>query len=531
MSLDRVRWTLKTTTFIGLAAAINAALYHLPLFSFARANLDLSTFSGALTLATIIVALLLETSVVLVGLALISYRILKPFCVVITVGNAVALYFLATYHVVLDATMMGNVLNTDTAEASEFLHVSLLLYVVVLGVLPAWLVTRVRIVPSSRPKLAVLGVGCLLVAAIWAYVSGAAWPWIDQNSKRLGGMMLPWSYIINAARYEIPRVISPSKQILLPPATFAAPAGTGKTVVILVIGEAARSANFSLYGYGRPTNPLLSTAGVTALQKTTACATYTTAAVRCILSNVDTEAPFSRNYEPLPSYLQRSGVDVIWRTHNFGEPPMKVASFQKVGDLEPMCSGDHCAYDEVLLAGLEQRIETSRSQRVLVILHQVGSHGPAYNTRYPPEFERFKPVCASVELSKCTPQALLNAYDNTILYEDYFLSKTISLLKGLPNTTAAMIYLSDHGESLGEYGLYLHGVPYSIAPDVQKDILFIVWMSDEFRRQKAIQPSQLESQPAHSQRDIFHSVMGAFSMRSDAYQPEYDVFSGKFGGR
>jgi lipid A ethanolaminephosphotransferase len=166
-----------------------------------------------------------------------------------------------------------------------------------------------------------------------------------------------------------------------------------------------------------------------------------------------------------------------------------------------------------------------------VVLHQSGSHGPAYHTKYPREFEYFKPVCKSVELSKCTHEELVNAYDNTILYEDYFLHRVIGVLEQLRDTAALLIYVSDHGESLGEYGMYLHGLPYLIAPDVQKDIPFVIWMSDEFIRRKAVEIDRLESQRVHSQRDVFHSVMGAFSMHSDAYMGEYDIFSKTFSNK
>jgi lipid A ethanolaminephosphotransferase len=525
---DHLRWAPSTTTFIVVTAGLNTALYHLPLFSFATRNLDLATFGGLLTLATVLIGVFLESALLLLLPALLSHRILKPFCMLMAVGNAVAVYFLVTYHVVLDATMMGNVLNTDFAEASAYLHPTLTVYVLALGVLPCWILTRVRIRPSPRLRLVIMAFVGLLITVTWAYLSATTWLWIDENSKRLGGMILPSSYVINAARYEVPRILSSGAQESLPPGTFAS---NEKIVVMLVIGEAARAKNFALYGYERPTNPLLSRAGVVALKKTSACATYTTASVRCILSNVDTESPFSKRYEPLPSYLQRNGVDVIWRTHNFGEPPLRVQTYEKASDLRAACAGAHCDYDEVLLSGLQQRIETSSSQRIFVVIHESGSHGPDYYKKYPHEFEAFTPVCKSVELSQCTHQELVNTYDNTILYQDYFLSEAIGVLKKLQHSSALMIYVSDHGESLGEYGLYLHGVPYSIAPDVQKNIPFIVWMSDEFIQQKAVQPGALESQGSHSQRDVFHSVIGAFSMHSDAYVADYDIFSKTFAPR
>jgi lipid A ethanolaminephosphotransferase len=524
----RFHWSPSTTTFVVVAAGLNTALYNLPLFSFGAHDLDLSTLGGILTLATLPLVVFLGSTVLLALLALVSHRILKPICILTALGNAVALYFLITYRLVLDSAMIGNVFNTDFSEASEFLHPTLIGYVLALGILPSWLLTRVQLKPSSRVRILVMASACCGITLIWAYLAASSWLWIDNNSKRLGGMVLPWTYLVNAVRYELPRIFAPGVQALLPVATFAS---QEKTVVILVIGEAARAKNFALYGYGRPTNPLLSNAGVVALKSTSSCATYTTASVRCILSNVESNSTFSKQYEPLPSYLQRSGVDVIWRTHNFGEPPLKVQTYQKATDLSTHCAGTGCEHDEVLLSGLEQRIAGSTSQRIFVVLHQSSSHGPAYYTKYPSTFEKFKPVCKSVELSKCSEQELINAYDNTILYEDYFLFQTIGVLKRLQHTSAALIYVSDHGESLGEYGVYLHGVPYSIAPDVQKVIPFIVWMSDEFVRQKGIEAKNLESQASHSQRDIFHSVMGAFSMRSDAYLAEYDIFSRKFGRR
>jgi lipid A ethanolaminephosphotransferase len=507
---------------------VNATLYHLPLLCFAAGSLDLASLTGELTLATVLVVVVSETVLALTLLALVSERLLKPFCMLIAVGNAVAVYFVVTYHVILDETMMGNVLSTDFAESSEYLHPVLFVYVLLLGVLPCGLLARVVIRKTTRLRVATLGLGCLALTVIWCLLAARSWLWLDANSKQVGGMTLPWAYLINAGRYLAPEVARSGTPVPLPPATFSA---GGKTVVVLVIGEAARAQAFALYGYDRPTNPLLSKAGVIALTDATTCATYTAAAVRCILSNTGAGSPFSRRYEPLPSYLQRSGIDVIWRTRNWGEPPIKVQTYQRAGDLAADCAGPHCGYDEVLLAGLRQRIEASSSERVFVVLHQSGSHGPAYHEKYPPEFEYFRPVCKSVQLSRCSHDELVNAYDNSILYEDYFLTRVIGILGQLHDTAALMIYISDHGESLGEYGLYLHGIPYTLAPDVQKDIPFIIWMSDQFIRRKGVQAERLESQRAHSQRDVFHSVMGAFSMHSDAYLAEYDVFSAAFSNQ
>ena len=527
-ALDRLRWTFTATKFIAVIATFNALLYHLPLFSFTAGNLEIFSFTGILTLITVLVALLSLTALLLALLSLISFRALKPVCMLMAIGNSIAVYFVHTYHVVLDKTMMGNVQNTNFAEAFELFHPTLILYVLVLGVLPAWLLSRVSVEKSRRWHLTAMAFTVLGITVIWSWLASGTWGWIDKHSKQLGGMVMPWSYVINAARYEVPRLWTSDVQILLPAATFSA---DKKTVVVLVIGEAARAQNFQLYGYNRPTNPLLAKAGVVALKHSMACATYTTASLRCILSPVDSSSEFSARYEPLPSYLQRHGIDVIWRSRNSGEPAIKVQTYQTASDLLVDNPGAGPDFDEVLLTGLEQRIRSSPSQKVFVVLHMGGSHGPAYSTRYPGNFEVFKPVCRSVELGKCPKEELINAYDNTILYADYCLAQTIDVLKKLQNTPTLLIYVSDHGESLGEYGLYLHGTPWSIAPDVQKVVPFLVWMSDGFVRQRGAQSGRLEAQTGHSQRDIFHTVMGAFGMHSDVYLADYDIFSDSFSGK
>lgn len=504
-------------TFILAAAAANTALYQWPLFRFAAANLDTASASGVLTIVTLAVLATVVTATIFGLVALLSQRLVKPLLMLAAVGNAIALYFVQAYGVVLDKTMMGNVFNTDLAEATSLFHPKLLAYVIVLGVLPC--VVLARVVPRRAPiRRRLAFVGIVLAAGLgWGYANAKTWLWIDENAKRLGGMTMPWSYVGNGPRY-LASVAGPRKQKLLPPATFTE---HSKAVVMLVIGEAARASNFSLYGYARPTNPVMSANGVTAL-KARACSTYTTASLACILSHLGSS---SSSWEPLPSYLARSGVDVIWRSNNWGEPAMKVQTFERAETLRPTCQGGDCDHDELLLQGLEERIRASTQERVFVVLHLAGSHGPRYDMKYPPRAERFTPVCRSVELSKCSADELVNAYDNSIVYTDEMVGKTIEVLRKLSPMPAMLMFVSDHGESLGEYGLYLHGTPWSIAPDVQKDIPFVVWMSDSLKQHKSIAARELAADARHSHANVFHSVMGAFSMRSEVYRPELDVFS------
>jgi lipid A ethanolaminephosphotransferase len=255
---------------------LNALLYHLPLFAFVAGHLAVSSFMGGLTLATLLMALLASTVLPLTALALISSRLLKPCCMLMALCSSIALYFVLTYHAVLDETMMGNVWNTNLSESLEFLHPTLFLYLLVLGVLPCLVLARVHIRQQSRLRLAVVALVSSSVVIAWGLAASSTWLWFDKNSKVIGGLAMPWSYLINMGRYELPTLMASDKQVPLPPATFAS---NTKTVVMLVIGEAARAANFQLYGYSRPTNPLLSKAGVVALRNARSCATYTTASL------------------------------------------------------------------------------------------------------------------------------------------------------------------------------------------------------------------------------------------------------------
>ena len=242
------------------------------------------------------------------------------------------------------------------------------------------------------------------------------------------------------------------------------------------------------------------------------CATYTTAGVKCILEHKETD----KLYEILPNYLYRNGVEVVWRTTNWGEPPIHIEKYQNADELRKDCSGEGCDYDEVLLAGLKEQISTSTKNKILIILHTSTSHGPSYSKKYPPHFETFKPVCNSVELANCSSEELMNAYDNTIVYTDYILHTIIENLKQLKEYKSTMIFVSDHGESLGEKNLYMHGVPMNFAPKEQYEIPFIVWVSDSTRGVKDIETV--------SQNHVFHSVLKFLSIDSPIYNEDLNIF-------
>ena len=319
---------------------------------------------------------------------------------------------------------------------------------------------------------------------------------------------MPWSYTVNSVRYKCAVRERNRQEIPLPDITYL---DDEKDVVVLVIGESARRDHFSLYGYPRETNPLLAKDDVKALVAESA-ATYTTAGVKAILDY----APTDKLYEILPNYIYRSGADVVWRTSNWGEAPLHIEKYFQVADLQEIYTDSDPQFDGILVQGLKETILESGKNKVLIIIHTSTSHGPSYNKRYPSEFEKFTPVCTTVEMSKADKGELINSYDNSILYTDYILDQVIGQLKELPEWRSCMMYISDHGESLGEGGLYMHGVPIAISPREQLEIPFIVWTSDTSLK--------IKNMEVYKQYHVFHSVMNFLGARSDIYDETMNIF-------
>ena len=242
-----------------------------------------------------------------------------------------------------------------------------------------------------------------------------------------------------------------------------------------------------------------------------AAATYTTAGVKALLSY----QPGGKLYENLPNYLNRTGVDVTWRTSNWGEPPVHIKKYHKAGKLREMYPEADGRYDGILTAGLKEMIEASDNNKLFIVLHTGTSHGPTYNKKYPAEFEVFTPVCNTVEMSKADPVELMNAYDNTILYTDYLVHNVIEQLRGITDRRSCVLFVSDHGESLGENNLYMHGVPMSMAPKEQIEIPFIVWTSDK----TPVKPLEKVGQ-----YHVFHSVLDFLGIESPIFNEELNIF-------
>ena len=498
---------IKLTPLCAVISLFTLLAYHYPLFELVVNNIE-GGINGVIITGGLGV-LMLATNFMMSYIVLYALRGVGRWIVGLSfIADAVTLYFINTYDVLITDAMMGNFFNTRYSEASGFFSWMAVLYMLVLGVLPCiYTVSRKINYGSAKMFGARVGIALATMVAMVA-ININNFTWIDRNATQLGSLLMPWSYTVNTVRYYNAEKKRNQKEIALPDATIE---NTDREVVVLIIGESARRENFSLYGYHKKTNPLLETADITALAATSA-ATYTTAGVKAILDH----KPTDKLYEILPNYLNRAGVDVIWRTNNWGEPPVHIEQYQKVADLKALYPEADERYDAILLEGLAEIIESSSSDKQLIVLHTNTSHGPTYNTKYPAEFEHFTPVCTTVEMAKAVPEELMNAYDNSILYTDYIIYSTIEILRNIESRNCCLLYISDHGESLGENNLYMHGVPMALAPKEQIEIPFIIWSSDKQMRVKKLEDA--------GHYNIFHTVLDFLDVSSPIYDPQMTVF-------
>ncbi len=499
-------------TFSCIVSIGTLVLYNIPFFRFVVDNSNASA-AGLVWLMVSLVVIMLAVNLMMTYLAMFCLRVVgRILLAILSVINATAVYFILTYSVYINATTIENVFNTRYSEASGFFSWSLWLFIAVFGVLPALFCLLQPVVIGKAKKLGIC-CGCsLAVILVIGLLNINQTLFISQHDTELGGLLQPWSYIANTYRVISFSQDEQAEEILLPDGKIT---DDEKAVVVLVIGESARKANFQLYGYKRDTNPLLSKQQELKVFQCNACATYTTAGTKAILEPVNS----GDLYELLPNYAFRMGADVSWRTYNWGEPPIHIDEYlddQKLSAMYPDTDG---RYDAILFAGLRERIASSKKNKVLVILHTSTSHGPQYANKYPKEFEVYKPVAKNVEEGEKNVGMLVNAYDNTIRYTDYLLDGLINTLRDMKDWKSAMIFISDHGESLGEKGIFMHGLPMQLAPKEQYEVPFLVWTSEGFKTYKNTLPAVLE------QHYIFHSVLNLLSIESPAYNKDLDIFT------
>lgn len=435
-----------------------------------------------------------------------------------------------SYGIVLDSTMLASALQTNSSESFDLLSLKLILYFILLGLIPSYAVYRTKIARISLKKTVIektlLLIVPIIIITILILASSKNYASFFREHKALRLYTNPVFYL-----YSIGKSIS---EIRFSPPTPLKHIGrdaeislkdVDRELIIMVVGETVRADHFSLNGYHKKTNPLLEKEELVSFKQMSSCGTSTAVSVPCIFSkfnHYEYSDDKGRDYENVIDILEHSKVNILWRDNNSDSKGValrvpyedfRTNTLNKVCDIE--------CRDEGMLAGLQDYINKQDGD-ILIVLHQMGNHGPAYYKRYPKEFKIFTPTCESSDLGKCTKEEINNSYDNAIAYTDYFLSKTIQLLKNNSDDfETAMLYVSDHGESLGENGIYLHGLPSFIAPKEQTHVASIFWAGKHMEIDK--QKLKAKEHLAISHDNIFHMLLGLFEVKTEIYKEGLDI--------
>ncbi len=494
--------------------------------------------NGALRVQLALGVAVFALQALLLGL-LCWWRLARPLLALLLVVTALAHWYMTRYAVVFDAEMIRNVLHTDVAESRELLSVRMVLHVLLLGVLPATLVMLTRPVVRGWRRGLLLRAGFLLTMALLtagalASASQGILPMM-RSDPVLRYKITPGNFIVSLVNVLKPSRkggSGPIQQVGLDAARPPAAQARKPRLLVLVVGETVRGDHWGLNGYARQTTPALAARGVVNFRDVVACGTSTEVSLPCMLSpfgraRYDRDA--IRSHESVLDVAARAGVGVLWRDNQSGckGTCARVPNHTMGPDDAPGLCADGRCLDEILLAGLQAKIDAMPGD-ALIVLHMLGNHGPNYFERYPAAYKRWQPVCATAELSRCPARDIVNAYDNAILYSDAVLGRAIDLLRNQAGHDAALLYVSDHGESLGEYGLFLHGAPYAIAPRQQLHVPMALWLSAGMVQDAGIDMACLQAQarrPA-SHDNLFSTVLGLFDVQSGVYQRGQDLLAG-----
>ena len=465
--------------------------------------------------------------------SIFSHRlIIKPALIFFLLISSLTGYFMDQYGIVIDEDMINNLLKTDVGEIRDLINLKLVFYVMFLGVLPSLVVFRLKLNFDSdvkeifnRLKLVFASIAVLLVVTLPLSAQYASFL---REHQSLRFYFNPSFAVYSTASFIAPALKNPTlpfrnigKDAKIPKADI------DRELVIMVVGETARADHFSLNGYARQTNPLLARKKIINFPDFWSCGTSTAASLPCMFSKQTREQYDRRtanSTDNLLDILNRAGVSVLWRDNNSSSKGVadRIATEDfKSPDKNPVCDVE--CRDVGMLANLQNYIDKRGTGDILIVLHQIGNHGPAYYKRYPQAFRKFTPTCDTNELSNCSSQQLTNSFDNAILYTDYFLSEVIKLLKQNDDRfETVMFYASDHGESLGENGIYLHGLPYFLAPDAQKHVPALMWFgkNSDAERLKNIDTKRL-TRLSHD--NIFSTIMGLFEIKTEVYDSKLDI--------
>ena len=464
----------------------------------------------------------------------------------LAVATAVATFYMQTYGVYLDPGMARNAMHSEVKKAGDLIGPALLAHLAVQAgpalLLLGWIRIRrrpLRIAALRRFATLAVSLGLLTGALVFGYQDLSD---LFRNHKEARYLITPANYLYSVSRALLAdRKAAAAPRLAVGADARLAPAWAERqrpVLFVIVVGETARAASWGLNGYDRDTTPMLGRIGragpddLINFSRVTSCGTDTETSVPCLFSAIGRrryDEARIRGSESLLHVLARAGFRVTWRDNQTGcKGACTGLPFEQVDVGRTDCEPGRC-FDERLLEGLDRIVDASPAQAPpgqVVVLHQLGNHGPAYFNRYPDAFRTFTPTCDTAELRRCPVEAIRNSYDNALRYTDHFLAQTIAYLKSRESThDTAMIYLSDHGESLGENGLFLHGIPYAIAPSVQTRVPMLIWTSARFRAAYGVDAGCLRAKSDRplSHDHLFHTVLGLLDVDTGVREPSLDL--------
>lgn len=542
---------ISVTTFVALVSVYHATFLNMVFYKQVLQHLTLDNAQNNLFFMTMPLVIF---CVVFTLINLFYFRVaIKIISIILVLIGAQVSYFMLKFGIVIDRSMVNNLLLTNQAEALSYFNLSLVLNFVLLGLIPAILLFFIKIkkpnywFPYFIKRIAniVMSLVVLCVIATFFYQMYATFM---RNNNLLHKYIIPYNYI--AASYS---KYKHSRDNNLPHISIGDDVKQIKEnenekpiLFVVIVGETARAQNFSLNGYAKKTNPLLEKyTDLINFTDASSCGTYTAHSVPCMFSNMArreySESKASRS-DNLLDILVKAGVNVTWYDNNSscqGACSERVNYIKSTNEFvknkSKWCLSSGTCYDDILVDEFDKKVNqllsnyNSNKQDNLILLHMMGSHGPTYYQRYPKQFEVFKPTCDTNEINHCNHEQLVNTYDNTLVYTDYIIDTLISKLTSLEKEyNVGLIYLSDHGESLGENGVYLHSLPYSFAPEVQTKIPFMLWLSPNLKNILKVNESCLksdaQSQP-YSQDNLFHTILSTFELSTNEYQSNLDIYA------
>ena len=458
--------------------------------------------------------------------------ILIPMVIISAMVSYASIY----YGMVIDYGMIENVVQTDMAESRTYINLYSIAYVSCLGLIPAWAIFKIniqydRFLREIMFRSLFAGLACVVLAGITLgfYQDFAS---VGRNNQSVQKLIVPNQWLYSAVKYVHKTYFhktTPFQQLGDDAERLVS--GGKPQLFVLVLGETARAQNYHFDGYARQTNPYTEARDFVSLGDIESCGTATAHSVPCMFSFLtrrNFDSNLAQNQSNLLEVLKKSGMDVRWIDNNSGcKGVCDKHGYVRISTdrSDPDCDGEFC-FDQVLLRELDKILAKPLQQDTVLVLHLIGSHGPTYYRRYPSDFRKFLPDCERSDIQNCSREEIVNTYDNTILYTDYVLAQIADLLdKHSEQLDTGMLYMSDHGESLGEDGLYLHGMPWSLAPVEQKTVPGLIWLSKSYSRDHQISMDCLAhlSRQAQLTQDFYvHSVLGLTGVGTSLYEPSLD---------